>query len=154
MENNTVEAIMSLPAGVFQPYSGVKTSVIFFKKDGSTRDVLFLNVENDGYRVDANHDSPIESDDLPELIQVYKNLKVSRENWLARDKEGWDQKWWFTDVDDLRKNDFNLSAGKYRPHNMAVTSHKDPSEIIEEIIALENGIVSTLDNLKLRLASK
>ena len=59
---------MSLPGGVFQPYSGVKTSVLLFKKGGSTERVLFLHVDNDGYKLDANHDTPIEADDLPELV--------------------------------------------------------------------------------------
>ena len=71
IENNRVEAVMSLPGGVFQPYSGVKTSVLLFKKGGSTDRVLFLHVDNDGYKLDANHDTPIEADDLPELVAAF-----------------------------------------------------------------------------------
>ena len=57
IENNRVEAVMSLPGGVFQPYSGVKTSVLFFRKGGKTENVLFLHADNDGYKLDANHDT-------------------------------------------------------------------------------------------------
>jgi len=57
--------VLSLPGGVFQPYSGVKTSVLFFRKGGSTDEVLFLHADDDGYKLDANHDTPIEADDLP-----------------------------------------------------------------------------------------
>ena len=60
-----VEAVLSLPGGVFQPYSGVKTSVLFFRKGGRTERVLFLHADDDGYKLDANHDTPIEADDLP-----------------------------------------------------------------------------------------
>lgn len=67
IENNQVEAVLSLPGGVFQPYSGVKTSVLLFKKGGTTDKVLFLHADNDGYKLDANHDTPIENDDLPAL---------------------------------------------------------------------------------------
>src|SRR3990172_9099091 len=62
IESNRVEAVLSLPGGVFQPYSGVKTSVLFFRKGGSTSEVLFLHADHDGYKLDANHDTPIEAD--------------------------------------------------------------------------------------------
>ena len=152
IENNTVEAVMSLPGGVFQPYSGVKTSVIFFKKGGTTQDVLFLNVENDGYRLDANHDSSIDSDDLPGLINIYKDRNQYRKKWLNKNTDRWEENWWFVDAKDLIENDFNLSAGKYKPHNQTVMIHKDPVEIIDEIVLLEKEIVATLDSLKIRLA--
>ena len=65
IENNRVEAVLSLPGGIFQPYSGVKTSVLFFKKGGNTERVLFLHADNDGYKMDANHDAPIEQTICP-----------------------------------------------------------------------------------------
>jgi type I restriction enzyme M protein len=68
LDNNRVQAVMSLPGGVFQPYSGVKTSVLLFTKGGSTERVLFLHVEADGFKLDANHDQPIDDDDLPALV--------------------------------------------------------------------------------------
>ena len=68
VENNTVEAVLSLPSGVFNPYSGVKTSVLVFRKGGATGHVMFLHADNDGFKLDANHDQPIEADDLPDLI--------------------------------------------------------------------------------------
>ena len=71
MENNRVEAVLSLPGGVFQPYSGVKTSVLVFAKGGRTERVMFLHASNDGFKLDANHDQPIEADDLPGLIAAF-----------------------------------------------------------------------------------
>ena len=76
IENNRVEAVLSLPGGVFQPYSGVKTSVLFFRKGGGTERVLFLHADDDGYKLDANHDTPIEADDLPALVQAYRAARV------------------------------------------------------------------------------
>ena len=87
IENNRVDAVLSLPGGVFQPYSGVKTSVLFFKKGGATERVLFLHADNDGYKLDANHDTPIEDDDLPELVAAYQNKETCWTEWTARDKE-------------------------------------------------------------------
>jgi type I restriction enzyme M protein len=71
MQNNRVEAVLSLPGGVFQPYSGVKTSVLVFARGGRTERVMFLHAANDGFKLDANHDQPIEADDLPGLIAAF-----------------------------------------------------------------------------------
>jgi type I restriction enzyme M protein len=57
IENNAVDAVLSLPGGVFQPYSGVKTSVLLFRKGGATERVMFLHADADGYKLDANHAS-------------------------------------------------------------------------------------------------
>ncbi len=73
VENNTVEAVLSLPAGVFNPYSGVKTSALVFRKGGATERVMFLHAENDGFKLDANHDQPIQEDDLPGLIAAFRD---------------------------------------------------------------------------------
>ena len=85
IENNRVEAILSLPGGVFQPYSGVKTSVLFFRKGGATERVLFLHADHDGYKLDANHDTPIAPDDLPDLIAVYQHKNKRWAEWEYRD---------------------------------------------------------------------
>ena len=55
LENNTLHAVMSLPSGVFQPYSGVKTSVLLFSKGSETKQVMFLQVDEDGYKLDTEH---------------------------------------------------------------------------------------------------
>ena len=87
IENNRVKAVLSLPGGVFQPYSGVKTSVLFFEKGGTTDKVLFLHADNDGYKLDANHDTPIEDDDLPVLTRAYKAKADNWTKWQARDAQ-------------------------------------------------------------------
>jgi type I restriction enzyme M protein len=56
MQNNRVEAVLSLPGGVLQPYSGVKTSVLIFGQGGRTERVMFLHASNDGFKLDANHE--------------------------------------------------------------------------------------------------
>ena len=73
VENNTVEAVLSLPGGVFNPYSGVKTSVLVFRKGGATGRVMYLHADNDGFKLDANHDQPIDEDDLPGLIEAFRD---------------------------------------------------------------------------------
>ena len=151
IENNRVEAVLSLPGGVFQPYSGVKTSVLFFRKGGATEHVLFLHADNDGYKLDANHDTPIDVDDFPDLIATYRHKDERLAEWVGRDAEAeWTARWWFGDAAALRANDFNLSAGRYRPMSQSGTLHRDPRVLVSELAVIETEIleeVTALGNL-------
>jgi type I restriction enzyme M protein len=169
IENNRVEAVLSLPGGVFQPYSGVKTSVLLFRKGGSTGRVLFLHADNDGYKLDANHDTPIEADDLPALVEVFKSRYARWAEWTAAfppppqagegrgeggrggERAAWTAKWWFADAAEIRANDFNLSAGRYRPINPAAIEHRDPRELLDELAAIEVEIAEEVEALRVAL---
>lgn len=152
IENNRVEAVMSLPGGVFQPYSGVKTSVLFFRKGGTTDNVMFLHADNDGYKLDANHDTPIEADDLPGLIAAFRDHEAGLKTWEARDpKAEWGAPWWFADAAKLRANDFNLSAGRYRPMSQTQVEHQDPRQLLDELAAIEAEIGEEIDALRAAL---
>jgi type I restriction enzyme M protein len=170
IENNTVEAVLSLPGGVFQPYSGVKTSVLFFRKGGSTGRVLFLHADNDGYKLDANHDTPIEADDLPVLVDVFKTRYARWAEWTAAfppppqagegrgegpgERAAWTANWWFADAAEIRANDFNLSAGRYRPMNQTAIEHRDPRELLDELAAIEVEIAEEVEALRVALAEQ
>jgi type I restriction enzyme M protein len=199
IENNSVQAVLSLPGGVFQPYSGVKTSVLLFEKPalskveggGTTKHVLFLHADNDGYKLDAQHDTPIEQDDLPALIAAYKDRDACWKKWRAfravrsesfdtsapvrpelvegsqerarpaqdkpveaRTPTEWTEKWWFTTAEELRANDYNLSAGRYRPLSQAQVEHRDPRELLDELAAIEVEIAEEIEGLKVVLAEK
>lgn len=152
IENNRVEAVMSLPGGVFQPYSGVKTSVLFFRRGGKTEEVMFLHADNDGYKLDANHDTAIEADDLPGLAAAYRDREAQRQTWGERDpKAEWMAPWWFADTAALRANDFNLSAGRYRPMSQVQAAHQDPRELLSELAAIETEIAEEVEALRLAL---
>lgn len=155
IENNTVEAVMSLPSGVFQPYSGVKTSVLFFRKGGTTDKVMFLHADNDGYKLDANHDTPIDADDLPMLANAYLTRMERWAEWSARDAATeWMQQWWFADATTLRSNDFYLSAGRYRPMSQTAIEHRDPRELLDELAAIEVEIAEEVEALRLALVEQ
>lgn len=148
IENNTVEAVLSLPGGVFQPYSGVKTSILVFRKGGETRRVMFLHADDDGFKLDANHDQPIEADDLPGLVAAFNSREELWEDWQARDADAeWTENWWFADAETIRAADFNLSAGRHRPQSRAQVEHRDPLEILDELRAIERELMEELDEL-------
>lgn len=149
LENNTVEAVLSLPGGVFQPYSGVKTSVLVFKKGGSTDRVLFLHADNDGYKLDAKHDTPIGEDDFPGLVAAYQDREACWKKWGRRkESEEWSEKWWFATADEIKANDYNLSAGRYRPMSQVQVEHRDPCELLDELAAIEVEIMEEIEGLK------
>ena len=149
IENNRVEAVLSLPGGVFQPYSGVKTSVLVFRKGGRTENVLFLHADTDGYKLDSNHDVPVASDDLPALVAAYHGRDANLPIWSGRDlAEDWTARWWFADVDAVRSNDFNLSAARYRPLSQVQAQHQDPRALLDELAAIEAEIVKEVDALR------
>ena len=148
VENNRVEAVLSLPGGVFNPYSGVKTSALVFRKGGATERVMFIHADNDGFKLDANHDTPIDDDDLPGLVSAFRDREARWTAWSARDPEtDWTENWWFAEADAIRAADFNLSAGRYRPQNRTTVDHRDPLEILDELKAIEGEILGEIDDL-------
>jgi type I restriction enzyme M protein len=152
MENNRVEAVLSLPGGVFQPYSGVKTSVLLFRKGGSTERVLFLQADADGFKLDANHDRPIKEDDLPALVEAYRTRQERWNEWQQRDPEAkWPEKWWFADTPTIRSNDYSLSTSRYRPESWAAVDHRDPLELLDELKAIAAEMSQEVEELSAKL---
>ncbi len=148
VENNTVEAVFSLPSGVFHPYSGAKTSILIFSKGGATGRVMFLHVENDGFKLDSNHDQPIEADDLPGLIDAFGGREVCWRQWRDSDPEDdWIENWWFAEAGEIRDADFNLSANRHRPQNRSRVEHRNPQEILNELRGIETEILEETDEL-------
>ena len=148
VESNTVEAVLSLPGGVFNPYSGVKTSVLVFRKSGVTERVMFLHADNDGFKLDANHDQPIDDDDLPDLFEAFQDREARWAAWRERDPAtDWTAKWWFAEADAIRVADFNLSANRHRPQSRAKVERRDPLEILDELRGIETEILSEIDEL-------
>ena len=134
MQNNRVEAVLSLPGGVFQPYSGVKTSVLVFAKGGRTERVMFLHASNDGFKLDANHEQPIEADDLPGLIAAFNSRDEMWSDWRnARCGAALGGKLVVRGRRSHRGEDWNLSASRYRPENREAVDHRDPRELLEEL---------------------
>ena len=156
-QNNRVEAVLSLPGGVFQPYSGVKTSVVVFAEGGRTERVMFLHASNDGFKLDANHDQPIEADDLPGLLAAFNARDEMWADWQVRDPSmPWTENWWFAEVGMIEREGWSLSASRYRPESREAAEHRDPRELLEElqedVTAILGDIEALTDELRERAA--
>ncbi|MGI6740866.1 MAG: N-6 DNA methylase [Brevefilum sp.] len=113
VEQNYLYAVVSLPAGIFQPYSGVKTSILLLDKDlARGRDsVLFVRVENDGYDLGAQR-RPIEENDLPEALAAVKAFQAEP----AAELEDTGLAWTVSKARLGEDGDYNLSGERYREH--------------------------------------
>jgi len=127
IDNNRLEAVISMPSGVFQPYAGVKTSVIIFTKtgNGGTDKVWFYDMHNDGFTLDIKRE-PIEGSDIPDLISRYHDL--NKENDRTRKDQSF-----FVPVDQIRNNGYDLTFNKYKEVEREAKVYRSTSEILEDI---------------------
>lgn len=134
--------VVSLPAGIFNPYAGVKTSVLFFDKSlkGKAKDILFVKIENDGFDLGAQK-RPIDKNDLPhakEVIINYRlwllaNQKLSQNDFLHEPKVLLVSKQKIAE-----DGDYNLSGDRYKIENI-ITNSKWPTVELGTILDIFSG---------------
>jgi len=134
LEQCDLQAVVSLPGGVFQPYSGVKTSVLVFGRPGPTESVWFYDVTADGFSLDQRRQPIAERNDIPHLLAKWPDRIVSERSWAATSGQ-------------ITENDFNLSAGRYRPVSAMAKSQTDPRELLSKLGAVEQDILSHVRRL-------
>lgn len=141
IDNQKLEAVISMPSGVFKPYAGVSTAILIFTKtnSGGTDKVWFYDMQNDGFTLNDNR-TPIEENDIPDIIKSFKN----RYNEDNTDKKA---KHFFVDVDEIRNNGYDLSINKYKEIEYEEIQYEEPSKILADIKQLESEIQTSLDEL-------
>ena len=117
--------------GVFQPYSGVSTAILVFTKTdaGGTDKVWFYEMHADGFTLNAKR-TPTNEDDIPDLLQRWQNLEAE----ASRTRK--DQSF-FVPVDEIRKNDYDLTFNKYKEVVREKVVYDDPKDVFARIEALE-----------------
>jgi type I restriction enzyme M protein len=163
VEDFDLRAVVSLPAGVFKPYAGVKTAVIVFQRpaDGkkpSGDKVLFYEVKNDGFDPDkiqggGRPETP-DKNDIPALLVAWKKYKSSGFKKVPGVeagsvlKPGSDEphSWWATHKL-LAENEFNLAAARYKPRVGETVVEEDPAQLIREVLEHEREIQDGLEKL-------
>lgn len=86
---------------------------------------------------------------MPGLAAAYREREVKLKAWSVRDPNAeWDAQWWFADTAALRANDFNLSAGRYRPMSQVQAAHQDPRVLLAELAAIEVEIAEEVEALR------
>jgi type I restriction enzyme M protein len=159
-------AVVSLPAGVFKPYAGVKTSVLVFRKpviapeegQAATNKVWFYEVKNDGYDPDkiqggGRPETP-EKNEIPGLLAAWGEYKESGFQSLPGGKANGmlppgsdDPKCWWAEYDLIEVGDFNLSASRYKPQIGEDVPDEDPADLIRDVLKIEHEITTGLEQL-------
>ena len=142
IDNQKLEAVISMPSGVFKPYAGVSTAILIFTKtnSGGTDKVWFYDMQNDGFTLNDNR-TPIEENDIPDIIASFKN----RHNEDNTDRKA---KHFFVDADDIRQNGYDLSINKYKEVEYEEVQYEAPSKILADIKALESEVQTSLEELE------
>lgn len=140
VDDNQLEAVISLPSGVFRPYAGVSTAIIVFTKGGRTDNVFFYDVQADGLSLDDKR-TEVAENDLPDML----------ERWQRRDpKQDSDrtQKHFFVPAADIRTNKYDLSLNRYKETIYQEEQFEPPKEILEQMMALEREIMADMEELR------
>lgn len=138
VDNHRLQAVISMPSGVFQPYSGVSTAILIFTKTnaGGTDKVWFYDMKADGYSLDQKR-TEVAENDIPDVISRYHNL--SEEETRTRKEQSF-----LVPVDEIRKKDYDLSMNKYKEVEREVVEYEQPNVIMERIDTLQSQITDAL----------
>ena len=138
VDNQRLQAVISMPSGVFQPYSGVSTAILIFTKTnaGGTDKVWFYDMAADGYTLDQKR-TECEENDIPDVIARYNNL-AGEETRTRKDKS------FLVPVEEIRENDYVLSMNKYKEVEREVVEYDKPEVILDRIDTLETEISAAL----------
>jgi len=142
LEECRLDAVISMPSGVFKPYAGVSTGILVFTKGEPTKKVWFYDMEKDGYSLDDKRTFIDGKGDIPNII----------DNFNKRDKEKFEDrkaKCFFVPFEEIKENDYDLSLQKYKEIEYAEIKYEKPAAIKKKILELEENIVKGLKELKI-----
>ena len=142
IEKNRLEAIISMPSGVFKPYAGVSTAVMIFTKTnhGGTDNVWFYDMQAEGFSLDDKR-TPIAANDIPDIIARFKNMAGEK------DRERTDKSF-LVPKDEIVANDYDLSINKYKKVEYIAEEYPSPLEIMTDLNELEMQISAGLAELE------
>ncbi len=140
IEKCELQAVISMPSGVFRPYAGVSTAVVVFVKGGETEKVWFYDMEADGYSLDDKRDR-IAENDIPDIVMQWKNRNEIKEN----NRGG---KSFFVDQKEIEENNYDLSLSRYKEVTYEEVKYEKPDVILGKIEGLEKEIMEGVGNLR------
>jgi type I restriction enzyme M protein len=142
-----LQAVVSMPSGVFRPYAGVATAALVFQKrpkrikpevvDGS---VWFYDITADGLSLDDKR-SPIEANDIPDVLARWSGREEGPSSYRVP-------------VAKIRENEWSLAAGRYRATTTEAVNHAAPVDILQDVLKLENEIVQRGNALLAQIGRK
>ena len=142
VENQRLEAVISMPSGVFKPYAGVSTAILIFTKTehGGTDNVWFYDMQADGFSLDDKRSAVVEND-IPDIIERFRN----RDAEVDRKRT---EKSFMVPKKEIVDNGYDLSINKYKEVEYVAVEYPPTSEIMTNIRNLEMEIGNEMDELE------
>ena len=142
IENNRLEAVISMPSGVFKPYAGVSTAVLVFTKTGhgGTDNVWFYDMQADGFSLDDKR-TPVKENDIPDIVARFKNLAAESDRPRTTQS-------FLVPRAEIAANDYDLSINKYKQTEYKPVDYPPTADILAELNALEQQIAAGLKELE------
>ena len=142
VENHRLEAVISMPSGVFKPYAGVSTGVLIFTKTGhgGTDQVWFYDMRSDGLSLDDKR-APVAENDIPDIVARFHNLAGEMDR--ARTEQSF-----LVPREEIVENGYDLSINKYKKTEYVPVEYPPTSEIFAQLRQLEAEIQKGLEELE------
>ena len=142
VEGNRLEAVISMPSGVFKPYAGVSTGILIFTKTGhgGTDKVWFYDMTADGFSLDDKR-TEIKDNDIPDIINRFRNLDAEAERQRT-------EKSFFVPKAEIVENGYDLSINKYKKTEYVAVEYPSTTEILADLHELEMQITAGLAELE------
>ena len=142
IDENRLEAVISMPSGVFKPYAGVSTGILIFTKTGhgGTDKVWFYDMQADGFSLDDKR-TEVKENDIPDIVARFHNLDAETDR--ARTEKSF-----FVPKDEIVSNDYDLSINKYKKTEYKPVEYAPTSQILTELDELEAEIMKGLKELE------
>lgn len=128
-----LQAVVSLPSGVFKPYSGVGTAALIFERGRRTQSVWFYDLTADGFSLDDKR-TPVTATDIPDVLAKWPDRGEGANSYRVP-------------IEKIRENDWSLAAGRYKRVTAAAVSHDSARVILRDVMKLENEIIRRGDAL-------
>ena len=142
IDSHKLQAVISMPSGVFKPYAGVSTAVLLFTKtnSGGTDKVWFYDMTSDGYSLDDKR-NPITDNDIPDIVKRWKER--SKVDTRKRTEKSF-----LVPVKEIRDNKYDLSINRYKEVVYDEKIYEKPTVIIEQIEKLDGERRELMNQLK------
>lgn len=168
VDDHKLDAVVKLPSGVFKPYAGVSTAILFFTKtnSGGTDQVWFYDVQADGYSLDdkrtalldTNKQGAVPAVKLDDVERERNNLPDVLHRWWLRDtgerKRARTDQSFCVPRDEIAANGYDLSLNRYKEIVYEEVEHRSPEEILDELDQLEAEIQTGLAELRQMLGER
>jgi type I restriction enzyme M protein len=135
VEDQKLDAIVSMPSGVFKPYAGVSTAVLLFTKtnSGGTDNVWFYDMHADGFSLDDKRTPQPDKSDLPDILKRWQN-RVKEKSRKRTDQS------FLVPKSEIAKNDYDLSINRYKEVAYEAVEYESPKVILKRLAKLEEEI--------------